>query len=601
MFVFQNVGYKKTYEPPQEAQKKTPSPTPYKTENKLLATGEYKVADWMGPSHNPVTITTNSAAEFHSETRFYYNPNAPESISASVKIQEWHINVPNKLSDLKLGENLKLGLNTVAVVAKELGKVANPYLDLAHVWKEKTELNAGDNGVIDAGEFIVRLKANDANKPPIVIVADKKSGDVVYNSADDKKFTTNYLTGEIGFADKNGVPFRLWITNLTPGANGADQKANIAIVNDTWHLTHNGTVKHNGKDEQVEYDGTYVPVVSKFCVSGESYSNASNKFRIGFGSEIELPENGSFPSPSLVPGTISNDGPLQREGEDVKITSNGTRIKFYSDAGDLCPISNGTSSTQKYKSIEYDTSDNLYYLPNGTATQLDAIGTLKLQVKKDDKGAALVTGNGALFNVGMDDNMTPMIAITENTRNNTPPSTAQPGDYVTSYTPYSLIGGRANFGDVEYKGRGTSRTAIPGGQNISENTTKVKVAQYGIDVSLSTDPDKSKITLSFNGDKIDVYETPTIVRETRAMKEQTKVFVYPNPTHGQLTIQLPGTPSNATHLELFDNNGSFVLTVPIKGNDTSINLGNLPSGAYNLQYTDTRTGQSSNTKVVLKK
>ncbi len=510
MLVFQNYGWKQSVQ--DEPKKKGPSPIPYKTGGEEIlgynpvAMADWKVAWWMGPNYGLLGIGTKSDAAVYCNTRFYYNPDA-NGISASVKDPEWAVNATQnkQLSDLKVEDVLTLGLNAAAVTAKQFTiPVSGAYLDLAHTWKEKTTLNADDaqGGIIDGGDFIVRLRAGDPNSPPVVLVMDKNSGQETYNSSNDKKFTNNYVSGEIGFYDKGGLPLKLWITNLTPGANGADQKADIAIVNHTWHLTHNAAVEHNGSTEK----GTIV----KFNESGDTYSRASKKFRVIQGGEFDLAENGSFAAPSLFLGQIYNDGALQRVGEPINITSSGQKIRFQSDAGDISVVNNGNSSGQ-YEYIDYDTKTNMYVYPNGTSVKLDALGTLKLQVKNN-----MVSGNGALLSVDASANA---VVITENTRTN-----AVQSDYVSTYLPYTLSGARPNFGDVEYKGRGQTDPVTYNGQGISENTTQVKVGgPYSVSVDLSTDPDKSKITLEYKGTKMGEYEKPTGVREyARAPQKRTE-------------------------------------------------------------------------------
>ena len=65
---------------------------------------------------------------------------------------------------------------------------------------------------------------------------------------------------------------------------------------------------------------------------------------------------------------------------------------------------------------------------------------------------------------------------------------------------------------------------------------------------------------------------------------EQKITIYPNPTHGDLSIAVDNLPANTTgHVSVFDLNGRSILTQAITSSSTAVNLLNAPSGTYILR------------------
>ena len=64
------------------------------------------------------------------------------------------------------------------------------------------------------------------------------------------------------------------------------------------------------------------------------------------------------------------------------------------------------------------------------------------------------------------------------------------------------------------------------------------------------------------------------------------LFIYPNPSSTQITIELPTTPQKKTLLTIYNINGQQLITQPIAEPQTVIDVSGLPSGVYFVKVTD---------------
>jgi hypothetical protein len=89
------------------------------------------------------------------------------------------------------------------------------------------------------------------------------------------------------------------------------------------------------------------------------------------------------------------------------------------------------------------------------------------------------------------------------------------------------------------------------------------------------------------------YQTPSAVNDI----SNAPIRVYPNPTSGMLTFDLPDAQSTYA-LELYNVLGQMSLSRTLGQSNTTINISNLEQGVYMLRLTDHSTGISYQNKIV---
>jgi len=67
-----------------------------------------------------------------------------------------------------------------------------------------------------------------------------------------------------------------------------------------------------------------------------------------------------------------------------------------------------------------------------------------------------------------------------------------------------------------------------------------------------------------------------------------KIFIYPNPSSTQITIELPNTPQKNAMLTIYNLNAQQMLTTKISEQKTVIDILGLPKGFYFVKVADDR-------------
>jgi hypothetical protein len=64
-----------------------------------------------------------------------------------------------------------------------------------------------------------------------------------------------------------------------------------------------------------------------------------------------------------------------------------------------------------------------------------------------------------------------------------------------------------------------------------------------------------------------------------------KIKIYPNPTHGKLRIEIPGSDHNSlpVYLHVYSSGGTIIIQRNIKDRINNLDLSNLPAGIYLLR------------------
>ena len=74
------------------------------------------------------------------------------------------------------------------------------------------------------------------------------------------------------------------------------------------------------------------------------------------------------------------------------------------------------------------------------------------------------------------------------------------------------------------------------------------------------------------------------------------VLIYPNPVHGILTVNIPGSPNGLTIARLYSSGGKLVYSATFQNGINSIDMSKYSSGVYLLNLKN--TSETKNIKIV---
>ena len=86
-----------------------------------------------------------------------------------------------------------------------------------------------------------------------------------------------------------------------------------------------------------------------------------------------------------------------------------------------------------------------------------------------------------------------------------------------------------------------------------------------------------------------------LVNSTDLISLGVDLNIFPNPSQGQVTVELGGLPTGDTEFTVFDQVGRVILNQRLRAANgrNNLDLGNVPSGTYLLRITN---GQAATTR-----
>jgi len=146
-------------------------------------------------------------------------------------------------------------------------------------------------------------------------------------------------------------------------------------------------------------------------------------------------------------------------------------------------------------------------------------------------------------------------------------STSSPGDWVDAgayYVNPLLVNGAVNMHI------GAASPAINAGIDLGNNTTGTPISGT---LDIDNKPRKMGVKVDIGADE---YETPSSVINH---PDEPGIRIYPNPATNRITVVTPELPIQSTVI-LCTIDGKELLTRPLTGNETQLDIHNIPNGVY---------------------